>query len=54
MAMRLVRKGHIEGPLHFNIVLGVNGGAAATPVSYTHLDVYKRQDVHTSKSQKHC
>jgi 3-keto-5-aminohexanoate cleavage enzyme len=29
--MRLVRRGHIEGPLHFNIVLGVNGGAAATP-----------------------
>ncbi len=31
MAMRLVKRGHIEGPLHFNIVLGVNGGAAATP-----------------------
>jgi 3-keto-5-aminohexanoate cleavage enzyme len=31
MAMRLVNKGHIDRPLHFNIVLGVNGGAAATP-----------------------
>ncbi len=31
MAMRLVKKGYIDGPLHFNIVLGVNGGAAATP-----------------------
>ena len=30
MAMRLVNKGHIDRPLHFNIVLGVNGGAAAT------------------------
>ena len=30
MALRLVRQGHIEGPLHFNLVLGVNGGAAAT------------------------
>ena len=31
MAMRLVSKGCIDQPLHFNIVLGVNGGAAATP-----------------------
>ncbi len=31
MAMRLVRQGHIDRPLHFNLVLGVNGGAAATP-----------------------
>jgi 3-keto-5-aminohexanoate cleavage enzyme len=31
MAMRLVNQGHIDRPLHFNIVLGVNGGAAATP-----------------------
>ncbi len=31
MALRLVRKGHIQGHLHFNIVLGVNGGAAGTP-----------------------
>ncbi len=31
MALRLVRKGFIDRPLHFNLVLGVNGGAAATP-----------------------
>jgi 3-keto-5-aminohexanoate cleavage enzyme len=31
MAMRLVNQGHIDRPLHFNLVLGVNGGAAATP-----------------------
>jgi 3-keto-5-aminohexanoate cleavage enzyme len=31
MALRLVRKGHIHPPLHFNFVLGVNGGAAGTP-----------------------
>lgn len=31
MALRLVKQGHIDQPLHFNIVLGVNGGAAATP-----------------------
>jgi len=31
MALRLVKQGHIDRPLHFNLVLGVNGGAAATP-----------------------
>lgn len=31
MAMRMVRKGHIQPPLHFNFVLGVNGGATGTP-----------------------
>ncbi|MEA4811661.1 MAG: 3-keto-5-aminohexanoate cleavage protein [Anaerolineaceae bacterium] len=31
MAMRLHRKGHIQGHLHFNLVLGVNGGATGTP-----------------------
>jgi 3-keto-5-aminohexanoate cleavage enzyme len=31
MALRLVRKGYIKPPLHFNFVLGVNGGAAGTP-----------------------
>ena len=31
MALRLVRKGHIKPPLHFNFVLGVNGGATGTP-----------------------
>lgn len=31
MAARLVRKGHIQPHLHFNFVLGVNGGATGTP-----------------------
>lgn len=31
MALRLVRKGHIPTPLHFDLVLGVNGGATGTP-----------------------
>ncbi|MGI6156911.1 MAG: 3-keto-5-aminohexanoate cleavage protein [Saccharofermentanales bacterium] len=31
LALRLIKKGYIQGPHHFNIVLGVNGGAAATP-----------------------
>ncbi len=31
MALRLVRKGHIQPHLHFNFVLGVNGGATGTP-----------------------
>lgn len=31
MAMRLHKKGHIDAPLHFNLVLGVNGGISATP-----------------------
>ena len=30
MALRLVRKGHTKPPLHFNFVLGVNGGATGT------------------------
>ena len=31
MALRLIRRGHILPPHHFNIVLGVNGGATGTP-----------------------
>ncbi len=31
MALRLVRKGYIPTPLHFDLVLGVNGGATGTP-----------------------
>ncbi len=31
MALRLVRRGQIKPPLHFNFVLGVNGGATGTP-----------------------
>jgi 3-keto-5-aminohexanoate cleavage enzyme len=31
MAMRLHKKGHILPPLHFNLVMGVNGGIGGTP-----------------------
>ncbi|MCL2702047.1 MAG: 3-keto-5-aminohexanoate cleavage protein [Defluviitaleaceae bacterium] len=31
MALRLHKKGHIPAPLHFNFVLGVNGGISAEP-----------------------
>ena len=31
MAIRLAKKGHIQTPMHFNFVLGVNGGISATP-----------------------
>lgn len=31
MALRLHRQSFIPGPLHFNLVMGVNGGIAATP-----------------------
>ena len=31
MALRLHRKGHITEPMHFNFVLGVNGGMSAEP-----------------------
>ncbi len=31
MALRLNKKGHIKEPMHFNFVLGVNGGINATP-----------------------
>jgi 3-keto-5-aminohexanoate cleavage enzyme len=31
MALRLHKKGHIPAPLHFNLVLGVNGGMSAEP-----------------------
>ena len=31
MALRLNKKGFIKEPMHFNFVLGVNGGIAATP-----------------------
>ena len=30
-ALRLHSKGYIKGPMHFNFVLGVNGGISATP-----------------------
>jgi 3-keto-5-aminohexanoate cleavage enzyme len=31
MALRLQRKGFIKSPMHFNFVMGVNGGISATP-----------------------
>jgi 3-keto-5-aminohexanoate cleavage enzyme len=31
MAIRLNKKGFIKSPMHFNFVMGVNGGIAATP-----------------------
>ena len=31
MAIRLQKKGFIKAPMHFNFVLGVNGGISATP-----------------------
>lgn len=31
MAIRLNQKGYIKSPMHFNFVLGVNGGMSATP-----------------------
>ena len=30
-----------KGEIH--VVMGTNGAGKSTPVSYTHLDVYKRQ-----------
>lgn len=37
MAVRLHRKGYIKEPLHFNFVLGVNGGITATPRDLVYL-----------------
>lgn len=31
MAIRLNKQGYINSPMHFNLVLGVNGGISATP-----------------------
>lgn len=31
MALRLNRKGYISSPMHFNFVMGVNGGISGTP-----------------------
>ena len=31
MALRLHRKGYIKAPMHFNFVMGVNGGISASP-----------------------
>ncbi|GMQ61012.1 3-keto-5-aminohexanoate cleavage enzyme [Vallitalea maricola] len=37
MALRLYKKGILKAPLHFNFVLGVNGGIAATPRDLIYL-----------------
>ena len=37
MAVRLANKGYIEMPMHFNLVLGVNGGISATARDLTFL-----------------
>lgn len=37
MAIRLAKKGYIERPIHFNLVLGVNGGISATARDLTFL-----------------
>ena len=47
----------LDHRLYFPYVIGVSAGAGngvsyVTPVSYTHLDVYKRQGQH--KEAQHC
>ena len=37
MALRLNKKGYIKEPMHFNFVLGVNGGISATPRDLIYL-----------------
>lgn len=37
MALRLHRKGHIQAPMHFNLVMGVNGGISAEPRDLTFM-----------------
>lgn len=37
MAIRLQRKGFIKAPMHFNFVLGVNGGISAEPRDFTFM-----------------
>ena len=36
-AIRLNKQGYIQSPMHFNFVMGVNGGIAATPRDFTFL-----------------
>ena len=35
--LELVESGHLKAPLHFSIVLGIMGGAAATPGNLLHI-----------------
>lgn len=37
MALRLAKRGFIQEPMHFNLVLGVNGGISATARDLTYL-----------------
>ena len=37
MALRLHKKGFIKSPMHFNFVLGVNGGISATPRDFVFM-----------------
>jgi 3-keto-5-aminohexanoate cleavage enzyme len=37
MAIRLQRKGYIKAPMHFNFVMGVNGGISAEPRDFTFM-----------------
>lgn len=37
MTLRLAKKGYIKKPIHFNLVLGVNGGISATARDLTYL-----------------
>lgn len=37
MAIRLAKKGYIQTPMHFNFVMGVNGGITATPRDFLFL-----------------
>ncbi|WP_027633330.1 3-keto-5-aminohexanoate cleavage protein [Clostridium hydrogeniformans] len=36
-AIRLNKKGYIKSPMHFNFVMGVNGGISATPFDLTFM-----------------
>lgn len=36
-AVRLMKKGHIEKPMHFNLVMGVNGGISGEPRDLIYL-----------------
>jgi 3-keto-5-aminohexanoate cleavage enzyme len=37
MAIRLEKKGYIKSPMHFNFVMGVNGGISAEPRDFTFM-----------------
>ncbi len=37
MAIRLNKKGYIKSPMHFNFVMGVNGGISAEPRDFTFM-----------------